>query len=69
MKQVAEMLISNELSLDVKNLAQPGVVNKSIECRSRSGSSIDIIQDRNHLRIQIKRKNSGFIRNKMKKID
>jgi len=40
MKQVVEMLLSNELSLDVKNLTQPGVVKKSVEPSSSSGSSI-----------------------------
>lgn len=40
MKQVVEMLLSNESSLDVKNLTQPGVVKKSVQPSSSSGSSI-----------------------------
>lgn len=40
MKQVMEMLLSNELiSVNVKNLAQPGNVKKSVEPSSSSGNS------------------------------
>lgn len=40
MKQVVEMLLSYEPTLDVKRLTQPGVVKKSVEPSSSSGSSI-----------------------------